>query len=528
MSGFTAPALEYGHLAPLIFVFLAGTFGVGVEATVPRRFRPAAQLVLVTIGLIGALIATIGNWIGALAQPDTGFFIGIEGSLAFDGPTYFIWATLIVLGALSILMFGERQLGGGATPFTPQAASLPGTPAEREATALKLEHTEVYPLAMFSLTGMMIFPAAADMLTMFVALEIMSLPLYLLAGLARRRRLLSQEAALKYFMLGSFSSAFFVMGMALIYGYAGSFDLGVVAEAITQGAGSYTLVVGGIGLMAVGTLFKVGAVPFHNWTPDVYQGSPTVVTGFMASCVKIAAFGALLRLFFVAFGGARWDWQPFMAVIAVLTMFVGAIIGIVQDDVKRMLAYSSIAHAGFILTALVGAAQGEAIMGMTSVSSALFYLAVYGLTTVGAFAIITMVRNEGGEVTRLSAWAGLGRRNPGIAGIFALFLLSFAGIPLTSGFIGKLAVFGAAWQGGFGWLVVVAVLASLVAAFFYLRVIVVMFFSDVDDEEDGVEVVMPSWRTTLTIAVALVTTVGLGVLPNLLLPAASMAAEFLR
>lgn len=521
---FTAPVLEYGHLAPLIFVFLAGTFGVAVEAMVPRGPRAAVQTALTAIGLIGGLVATIVNWVGAAQAPDTGFFIGVEGSLAFDGPTFFIWALLIVLAGLCVLMFGERRLGG-ATPFTPQAASLPGTPAEREATAHKLEHTEVYPLAMFALSGMMLFPAASDLLAMFVALEIMSLPLYLLCGLARRRRLLSQEAALKYFMLGSFSSAFFVMGMAMVYGYSGSFDLGVIAETVTVGMGSRALLVGGIGMLSIGLLFKVGAVPFHNWTPDVYQGAPTVVTAFMAACVKIAAFGAVLRVFFVAFGTARWDWQPYLAVIAILTMFGGAIVGIVQNDVKRMLAYSSIAHAGFILVAVIGAAQGQTVMGFSSVASALFYLAVYGLTTVGAFAVITMVRDAGGEVTRLSAWSGLGRTNPAIAAVFALFLLSFAGIPLTSGFMGKMAVFGAAWMGGYGWLVVVAVIASLVAAFFYLRVIVVMFFSEPSGE---VEVHAPSWRTSTAVVVGLVTTIGFGVLPNVLMPAASLASTFLR
>ncbi len=521
---FTAPDLEYGHLAPLIFVFLSGTLGVAVEATVPRRARAMVQTILVTIGLVGGGLATAYNAGVAADEPDQNLLVGAEGSLVFDGPTHFIWFTLIVLTFLTVFMFGERKLGG-ATPFTPQAASLPGTPAEREATAHKLEHTEVYPLAMFALAGMMLFPAAGDLLTMFVALEIMSLPLYLLCGLARRRRLLSQEAALKYFMLGSFSSAFFVMGMAMLYGYAGAFDLGIIAEAITMGQGPAALLVGGMGMLAVGMLFKVGAVPFHNWTPDVYQGAPTVVTGFMAACVKIAAFGALLRVFFVGLGAARWDWQPFMATIAVLTMFVGAVIGIVQDDVKRMLAYSSIAHAGFILVALVGAAEGETIMGFSSVAAVLFYLAVYGFTTIGAFAILTMVRDAGGEVSRLSSWAGLGRTNPGVAGLFALFLLSFAGIPLTSGFMGKMAVFGAAWQGGFGWLVVVAVIASLVAAFFYLRVIVVMFFNEPSGE---VEVHEASGRTWLAVAVALVTTVGFGILPDLLMPAAQMASTFLR
>lgn len=522
-TGFENPTLEYGLLAPIIFVFLAGSLGIGVEAMFKRHLRAPIQLVLVTVGLVGAFVSNAINWAGG-SRPQT----GVMGSLTFDDPTHFLWAVLTVLTFLSVLMFGERRLGGGATPFTPQAASLPGTPAEREATAARLEHTEVYPLAMFALTGMMIFPAAQDLLTMFVALEIMSLPLYLLCGLARRRRLLSQEAALKYFMLGSFSSAFFVMGMALVYGATGSFGLNEISEAITPELANMALLIGGIGMMAIGLLFKIGAVPFHNWTPDVYQGAPSVVTGFMAACTKIAAFGALLRVFYVGFGGVAWDWQPLMAVVAVLTMFVGAIVGIVQDDVKRMLAYSSIAHAGFVMTAFVGISQEatNAPFGqLTSLSAIWFYLTAYGLTTIGAFAIITMVRDAGGEVTRLSAWSGLGRTNPVIAGAFTLFLLSFAGIPLTSGFIGKFAVFAAAWQGGFGWLVVLAVLASLVAAFFYLRVVVVMFFGEPSGE---LEVATPSWRTMTAVVVGVVTTIGLGVLPNLLMPVTMAAAEFLR
>ena len=221
-------------------------------------------------------------------------------------------------------------------------------------------------------------------------------------------------------------------------------------------------------------------MPFHSWTPDVYTGAPTPVTAFMAACTKIAAIGALMRVFYVGLGADRWDWQPVMAVVAVATMVVGSVLAITQTDVKRMLAYSSIAHAGFILTAFVGASQaisGSRAEGLTSVSSVMFYLVAYGAATVGAFALVTMVRDTTGEATLLSSWVGLGRRSPLAASVFALFMLSFAGIPLTSGFIGKWAVFAAAWSGGQQWLVVVAVVISVVAAFFYIRVIVLMFFS---------------------------------------------------
>ena len=231
---------------------------------------------------------------------------------------------------------------------------MPGSQQERLLTAQRVTQTEVFPLLMFAIGGMLLFPASNDLLTMFVALEVLSLPLYLLSGLARRRRLLSQEAALKYFLLGAFSSAFFLYGVALLYGYAGTVRLSGIAEAVSTEAGSESLLLAGTGLLAVGLLFKVGAVPFHSWTPDVYQGAPTPVTGFMAACTKVAAFGALLRVFYVGLGGLAWDWKPLMWGVAILTMVVGSVVAITQTDVKRMLAYSSIAHAGFILTGLVG------------------------------------------------------------------------------------------------------------------------------------------------------------------------------
>ncbi len=361
----------------------------------------------------------------------------------------FIWGTILVLSMISVMLFAERGLEGGITAFAGQAAALPGTAAEREASTQGLEHTEVFPLMLFSIGGMMLFPAANDLITMFVALEILSLPLYLLCGLARRRRLLSQEAALKYFMLGAFSSGFFLYGIALTYGFAGSMNFGDIAEAVSGRIGSQVLLLAGIGLLAVGLLFKVGAAPFHAWTPDVYQGAPTAVTAFMAACTKVAAFGALLRLFYVAFGPARWDWTMMIGIIAILTMLVGCILAISQSDIKRMLAYSSIAHAGFILVGFVGLQSATNFDGteLSSVQAVLFYLVTYGFMTIGAFAVVTVVRDAGGEATGLSRWAGLGKESPFVAGVFAFFLLAMAGIPLTSGFTGKWAVFASACRG---------------------------------------------------------------------------------
>jgi NADH-quinone oxidoreductase subunit N len=271
--------------------------------------------------------------------------------------------------------------------------------------------------------------------------------------------------------------------------------------------------------MAVGLLFKVSAVPFHAWTPDVYQGSPTSVTAFMASCTKVAAFGAMLRVFYVAFGGVRWDWKPMFWAVAILTMVVGALLAITQTDVKRMLAYSSIAHAGFLLT-------GFLAIDRAGVSSTMFYLVAYGFTTVGAFAIVTLVRDSAGEATHLSQWAGLGRRSPLVAGVFAFFLLALAGIPLTSGFTGKFAVFSAAIGGGATGLVIVAVLVSAMAAFFYVRVIVLMFFSE--PALDGPTVAVPSMLTQAAITAAVVVTVLLGVVPQPVLDLADRASVFIR
>jgi NADH-quinone oxidoreductase subunit N len=530
VADFQAPSIEYSLLSPLLIIFGAAIVGVLVEAFVPRRLRYLVQSVLAILGVVAALVATVLVGGSLVQQGDHPAFgsIAAEGAIAVDGPTMFIWGTLLVLTLLSVLLFAERHLEGGVTAFAGQAAALPGTEAEREASTQGLEHTEVFPLMLFSVGGMMLFPASNDLLTMFVALEILSLPLYLLCGLARRRRLLSQEAALKYFMLGAFSSGFFLYGIALTYGYAGSMHLADISEAISGRIGSQGLLLGGIGLMAVGLLFKVAAAPFHAWTPDVYQGAPTAVTAFMAACTKIAAFGALLRLFYVGFGAARWDWTPMIWIVAILTMLVGSLLAITQSDIKRMLAYSSIAHAGFVLTGFVGLHQVATNDGsqLSSLQAVMFYLVTYGFMTIGAFAVVTMVRDSGGEATHLSRWAGLGKESPLVAGVMAYFLLGMAGIPLTSGFTGKWAVFTSAVSGGAWPLVVVAVLLSAVAAFFYVRVIVLMYFSEPIGE--GPTVAMPSVLTTIVIAVGFAATVALGIIPGPVLDLAAAAGQFIR
>ncbi|HLZ38787.1 MAG TPA: NADH-quinone oxidoreductase subunit NuoN [Mycobacteriales bacterium] len=509
-EGFRAPHIEYDALSPMLIVFGVACLGVLVDAFASRAVRRRVQPWLALAALAAAFVAVV-----VIAGTRE---VAAEGAVAVDGPTLFLQGTILLLAIVSLLLFAEPALDPGGSAFAAQASTTPGSAAERAAVGAGLVTTEVYPLALFSVGGMLLFPAANDLLTLFVALEVLSLPLYLQCGLARRRRLLSQEAAVKYFLLGSFSSAFLLYGLALVYGYAGSLRLSTVAQAL-GGAGDDTLVLVGLALLAVGLLFKVSAVPFHSWTPDVYQGAPTPVTAFMAACTKVAAFGALIRVFYVAFDGLRWEWRPMMWAIAILTMVVGAVVAVTQTDVKRMLAYSSVAHAGFLLTGVIATSRA-------GLSSTLFYLVAYGFTTVGAFAVVTLVRDADGEATHLSRWAGLGRTSPVVAGMFALFLLALAGIPLTSGFTGKFAVFAAAAAGGAVPLVIVGVVTSAIAAFFYVRVIVLMYFQD--PAVDGPVVAAPSALTSTTLAVGLAVTVVLGVLPQPVLELADRAALFVR
>jgi proton-translocating NADH-quinone oxidoreductase chain N len=511
------PRIEYMQLSPMLVVFGAAVAGVLVEAFVPRARRRGAHLLLTLGGLAAAFALTIVVAARhAQFAHDSPGHLAAMGAVAVDGPALFIQGTILVLAFVSVLLIAESS--HDVSTFAAQAAAVPGSAEEREGLLAGISHTEVYPLTLFAVGGMLLFPAANDLLTMFVALEVLSLPLYLLCGLARRRRLLSQEAAVKYFLLGAFSSAFFLFGVAMLYGFSGSVRLSAIAAAASSSVGSATLLYAGIALLGLGLLFKIGAVPFQNWKPDVYQGAPTPVTALMASCTLVSAFGALLRVFYVAFGQLSWDWRPALWGVAILTMVVGAIIAITQTDVKRLLAYSSIAHAGFVLTGVIAATT-------TGLSSSLFYLAVYGFTTIGAFAVVTLVRDSTGEAAHLRRWAGLGKRSPLVAAVFAFFLLAFAGIPLTSGFAGKFAVFQAAIAGGALPLVIVGVLSSAIAAFFYVRVIVLMFFSD--PAPDGPAVVAPGLFTGTAVAVGAVTTLVFGIVPGPLLSLANHAATHL-
>jgi len=513
-----APSIAYLPLMPILVVFGAAILGVLVEAFAPPQHRRVSQILVAVLGLAVAL-----GFVLYLADGTSRLVA--ESAIAVDGPALFLQGTLCLLGIGGILLLSERRLDQGGGEVVSQAAAVPGSRDDLRLAESSRVQTEIYPLAMFALGGMLLFPACNNLLLMFVALEVLSLPLYLMAGLARRRRLLSQEAAMKYFLLGAFASAFFLYGVALLYGYAGSVDLGDIRTATATTSESDSFLYLGLAMLAVGLLFKIGAVPFQAWTPDVYQGSPTPVTALMASCTKVAAFGALLRVFYVGFGTTQWDWRPMMWAIAILTMVVGAVLAVTQTDVKRMLAYSSVAHTGFILVALCGlSSTGRA--SRDGLSGSLFYLLAYGFTTLAAFAVVGLVRDSSGEATHLAQWAGLGKRSPLVAGVFTFLLLALAGIPLTSGFVAKFAVFKAAFEGDAIALVVVGVIASAITAFFYARVIVLMFFQE--PTADGPTVAVPSPYTAITIALGLAVTVVLGVVPQPVLDLASEAAQFVR
>lgn len=324
---------------------------------------------------------------------------------------------------------------------------------------------------------------------------------------------------MKYFLLGAFASAFFLFGIALVYGFAGVVDFGGIHAAILSSANSTTLLIAGFAMIVVGLLFKAAAVPFHVWTPDVYQGAPTPVTAFMAACTKIAAFGGLLRVLYVAFDRAQWDFKLVLGIIAVLTMLVGSILAVTQTEIKRLLAYSSVANAGYLMV-------GVLALTKEGLASTMFYLVAYGFTVIAAFGIVTLVRDSDGEATHLSRWAGLGRRSPLYAGMFTFLMLAFAGIPLTSGFTSKFAVFSAALGGHQTWLVIAGVVTSMILAFPYLRVVVMMWLSEPGESTPTVSI--PGALTSAALMMGVLVTLLLGIIPTPLLDLANRAAEFLR
>ena len=529
---FTVPTIEWAGLAPVLIILGAGVLGVLVEALVPRAGRLYTQVVLSVLAVLGAGVAFVMRWTQVLPQDASTGQVVPSGSVLTPGISEDPFGVaaqgiMLVIGLLSVLIMADRTTAGDGA-FAAQAADRPGSAEETESLHHGWTTTEVFPLTMFSLAGMMLFPMVNDFIALFVVLELISLPLYIMAATARHRRLLSQESALKYFVLGAFASAFLLLGSALLYGLSGSVSYTSIATRLAAGGGADVidmdwLGLAGVALVTVGLLFKTAAAPFHAWSPDVYQGAPTPVTGFMAAGVKAAAFLALVRFYYLVGGAFGWDMAPFLWTVAILTMVVGTVVGVVQSDIKRMLAYSAIAHAGYMLMGIIA-------LNGTGISALLLYALAYGVATVGAFGIVALVRTghggaAGAEATDLGSFAGLGRRNPWLAAAMAVFLLSFAGVPLTAGFVAKFELFIAAVGGGAMWLVIAAVISSAITAFFYMRLIVLMFFRE--PEGSGVVVVESMGPSGAAIVVAVFVTVALGVLPQAVIALLGRAAMLL-
>jgi NADH-quinone oxidoreductase subunit N len=477
------PSVSWHGLAPHLALVGGGVLTLIIDAVNPRIRRSIlAALTLIAVGLAGWFTFDLHDRREVIMQ----------GMMVVDGVGLFGTMILLVTCALTVLI------------------------SYHYLSRRRIHRGEYYPLILFATAGMTILAAANDLLMVFLAIEVLSLALYVLVGFARRDDA-SQEGALKYFLLGAFSSAFLLYGIALVYGATTTTNLSTMTALAVNAETPERLLFLGMALVFVGLGFKVSAVPFHMWTPDVYQGAPTSVTGFMAAGTKAAAFTALLRVFLVAFGPLQWDWGPLLWIVAVASMSLGAVVAIVQSDVKRLLAYSSIAHAGYLLVAVVAATAA-------ATAGALFYLLVYAVTTLGAFGAVIVSGTGGRERLRIAEWQGLGQRRPVFAGVMTLFLLSLAGIPPTAGFMGKLFVFQAAVEAGETGLVVAGVLTSVVAAFFYLRLIVMMWLQDPLPGDQGELTTSPA--LTLGIGLTAAAVIGFGVWPQGLIDLARNAAVF--
>jgi NADH-quinone oxidoreductase subunit N len=500
------PQVDWRAIAPELALLVAGVVLLLVVAFWPK----AGRNVLAGLTLAGlAVAAALTAWNWDLER------VAFEGAISLDGITRYARAVLLAVGVLATLMVVQGDVTGGS-----------GDPPE-DRPEPDDSPPEVFPLLVFALLGMVLLAAASDLLVVFIALEILSLSLYVLAG--QTRRLAAQEAAMKYFLLGAFSSAFLLYGIALCYGATGTTNLLGIAAATADPTADGTLLLAGVGLLAVGFLFKVSAVPFHMWTPDVYQGTPTPVAAFMAAATKVAAFAVFLRVFAGALGGLVVSWRPVIAAVAVVTMLGGAALAVVQTDLKRMLAYSSISHAGYLLVGVAAAATVPA-----GVSASLFYLLVYAFMVMGAFMVVQYVSRLGPpdddavrERSSLEDYRGLARRHPWAAGLLAVFMLALTGIPPLSGFWAKYYVFLAGIEAGLTWLVVVAVISSVISAFFYLRVLVVAYLQEPVGDAEAEAAPGRTPALGLALALAGLLTVGIGLAPEALISAARSAERIL-
>ena len=466
------PNLNLVATAPLLFLSGWACLLLLADLWIPKNRKS----ITAWLALLG-LVITCGLVLPQLSLREEAF----GGMLAIDGFAGILHLIFLGTGGLSVLLalnFLRHQ---------------------------NIERGEFYPLLLFSVVGMMTMGMAQDMIVVLLALEVLSIPLYVLAGFARARSD-SEESALKYFLLGAFSSAFLVYGVALVYGATEATGFGAIEAAIIGGGAATPLLVAGVGLILVGLGFKVGIVPFHMWTPDVYEGAPSVVTAFMSVGAKAGGFAALIRVFFGPFDLLSLEWVPAIAVFAALSMIIGNIAAIVQSSIKRMLAYSSIAHAGYILMTFVAGGQGE-LAGFAA-SSALFYLSAYAFTNMGAWAVVLAVEKQEGLGNKIDDFAGLGRTHPALSLAMALFMLSLTGLPPTMGFIGKFYVFSVVLEAGYVWLALVGVITSLISAYYYLRVIVMIWM------HEGPGLAITPRPLNFTVALTALGTLVFGLLPG--------------
>jgi NADH-quinone oxidoreductase subunit N len=451
-----------------LLLMLADAFGGGEQSLI-RRGLPW----LAMIGLVAALVICAAIWRDPVAT--------FQGSATLDNFALGVKLVVLVAATLAILL---------SVNYIPSVNRQTG---------------EYYTLILLCAASMMVMGSATDLMVVFLALEAFSLALYILTSLNRNNPR-SSEAGLKYFLLGAFASAFFVYGAALVYGATGSTQYEAIAGMLVSGSGDLALLYPGIAMLIVGFGFKVSLVPFHMWTPDVYQGAPTPVTAFMSVGTKAAAFAAFIRFFLSALPAQQETWSWILAILAVITMTVGNFAALRQLSLKRMLAYSSIAHAGYILVGLTGGTAGAA-------SSAIFYLFSYAFMNIGAFAVIIMLEKAGEDDALQNRAAGISKRFPMLALAMAIFMFSLTGIPPLAGFFGKLFVFKAAVDGGFAWLAVIAMLNSAVAAYYYLRITVAMYFEEPTSETLATP---RGWGTlNIGLAVAAIFTVAIGLYPGL-------------
>ncbi len=465
----TLPVVSLRVIAPAAVLAITGFVLMLLDLLPPRGRREHLAFVGLA-GVVIALIVTVLLW----GSDATGF----QGMAVLDNLSLF--ATLVIGYATGLVLLESIDY------------------LKRRG----MESGEFYILVLFAAAGMVIMAGANDLIVVFLGLETMSLALYVLAGFFRTE-IQAGEASMKYFLLGAFASGFFLYGIALIYGATASTNLDKIGAAVKAGAGRDPLLLIGFALLLVGFGFKISAVPFHMWTADVYEGAPTSVTAFIATGSKAAAFAALLRLLLESLRPLQGEWTWLFWVLAVLSMTLGNVVAIAQQNLKRMLAYSSIAHVGYML---VGIVAGGGLGG----GSVLFYLLVYTFTTAGAFGVVLLLERGGEEAVGIGDTAGLATRHPLAALALALFLLSLVGIPPTAGFVGKFYLFGAAVRSGYVWLAVIGVLNSAAAAYYYLRIIVNMYMRE---PEGPPAVIMPSFAGALAVVVALWGVIQLGIFP---------------